>query len=424
VSLADLASRRPPIVPAIHRALRRGVEEEAFPGGAVAVFVRGALVHLSSTGQAQTVPSPVALSDDALFDLASLTKVLATTPAVVVLVARRKLTLDEPVARKLPAFARRRKGAVTVRQLLAHSSGLPAWRPLFLDVQKDSGGRLLFERGSSTAERMQLAGRRGHHLIRAAVEELPLERAPGEAAVYSDLGFLALGFLVEEVTGERLDRFIEREVFGELGLPGLTYRPLRDARASGRAVASTGVCRPREPAPGQEGRVPPPLPGASPDPRPGEVDDDNAFAMGGVAGHAGLFGEARDVAHFGALLIEELAGASRLAPPKVWESFVARDRTAGSTRALGFDTATPSGSSAGAHLGADPRAGTPGARRTIGHTGFTGTSLWIDFGRELSVALLTNRVHPTRANQKIREFRPRFHDEVIEALDLVDAPRA
>jgi CubicO group peptidase (beta-lactamase class C family) len=173
-------------------------------------------------------------------------------------------------------------------------------------------------------------------------------------------------------------------------------------------VVSTGVCRPREPAPGQESLVPAPDPSLPPDPRPGEVDDDNAFAMGGVAGHAGLFGTARELATLGNVILEELNGAHRLAPQDVWEELARPDPTPGSTRALGFDTPAPQDSSAGRHLAAS---------RAIGHLGFTGTSLWIDLTRHLAIALLTNRVHPSRANTQIKAFRPAFHDAVVEALE-------
>ena len=178
-------------------------------------------------------------------------------------------------------------------------------------------------------------------------------------------------------------------------------------------VASTGVFRPREPAPGQEKQVPAPPENAAPRPAPGEVDDDNAFAMGGVAGHAGLFGNACDVAAWGNAVLEGLSGAMRIAPSEVWETFCTLDPAPGSTRALGFDTPAPRDSSVGRYLGSS---------RAFGHLGFTGTSVWVDVRRGLSISLLTNRVHPARANVKIREFRARFHDTVVESLGLEEIP--
>ena len=409
MSVTDLASRRAHL-PEIHQALRRGVEEQAFPGGACAVIHQGRLVHLSSTGDAQVVPARVAMSDDAIFDLASLTKAVGTTIAAALLVHRKQLSLEDPVVRFLPAFGRNGKKAVTIRQLLAHTSGLPAFRPYFLELLADPTARALFAEAPTDRGQLLAACHRGATLIRSAIENEILERDPGAAAVYSDLGFITLGLVIEAVTKETLDRFVEREISAELKLPTLCYRPLAGPRALGPPLVATGVFRPREPAPGQEEIVPAPDASRRAESRPGEVDDDNAYAMGGVSGHAGLFGSARDVATFGGLLLEELDGAMRLAPPTLWQSFIARDPTPGSTRTLGFDT--PSVASCGRHLAAS---------RGIGHLGFTGTSLWIDLERRLVVALLTNRVHPARANIKIRAFRPKFHDAVVEALDLVDA---
>jgi CubicO group peptidase (beta-lactamase class C family) len=217
--------------------------------------------------------------------------------------------------------------------------------------------------------------------------------------------------------GAPLDALVAERVTGPLGL-GAGFRRLSAAAAAtagaGAAeIAPTGTSRPREPAPGQEGlwTTAEPRPSA-----PGEVDDDNAWAMDGVAGHAGLFGTAADVAAFGQAVLDEAAGAGRIAPPRLWARALARDlETPGSTRALGFDTVLPGDppgvSSAGHRIG---RAA-PGA---VGHLGFTGVSLWVDLARELVVALCTNRTARGRAETHIRAFRPRFHDAVTEALAL------
>lgn len=397
-----------PIVPAVHQALRAGIEDETFPGGAAAVFHRGKLVHLSATGEAQSVPERVKLMSDAVFDLASLTKVLSTTPALAVLVGRKQLRLDDPVVRYWPEFGRAGKRAVTVRQLLAHCSGLPAWKPFFLDVMVDPGGKPLFRDPPPDFKARLAACRRGRQMLLDAVCATKLERPPGTAAVYSDLGFIALGRVIELVASAPLDRFVAKEIFSELGLASLSYRPLDEKARKAPLLVATGVVRPREPAPGQEGVVPSPAPDAAPKVRLGEVDDDNAFAMGGVSGHAGLFGDVREVSAFGNTVLEELHGASRLAPAETWKAFCQQDRTKGSSRALGFDTPSGDKPAAGAEMAAS---------RTIGHTGFTGTSLWMDLERELVVALLTNRVHPSRANVRITAFRPTFHDAVVKAIE-------
>ena len=408
---ADVRALGRAVVPDVHRALREGVDDGAFPGGTAAVFLKGRLVHLSATGDAQGAPARLPAHDGTLFDLASVTKLVATTSAAALLLARKAIALDEPVWRYFPPFGRVGKKAVTVRHLLAHSSGLPAWRPFFLKVMGDPGAAMLFAQPPVRGRALHNACRRGHAMVTDLAVTAALEAEPGARRVYSDLGFIVLGRLVEEVASARLDEFVRNEVLRPLRVEGaslasLAFRPLDDSVRE-LDVAATGLFRPREPAPGQEGQVPAPE-GPPPAPRPGEVDDDNAFAMGGVAGHAGLFGEARDVAAFGAAVLQELAGAGRIAPAEVWEELCAPDPTPGSRRGLGFDMPSAQGSAAGARLAAS---------RTVGHLGFTGCSLWIDRDRELSVALLTNRVHPTRANTLIQAFRPRFHDAVVEALE-------
>jgi CubicO group peptidase (beta-lactamase class C family) len=404
--------RAVPVVPAIHQALRRGVDEGVFPGGAAAVIHDGKLLHRSATGVAPLAPEPVALKAEAHFDLASLTKLCAATAATAMLVGRRQLGLDDVVVRYWPEFGRTGKKAVTVRHLLAHCSGLPAFKPFFLSALTDPGAAPLF-RGPPDFEARLAACRRGRTLVLDAVCATRLEREPATQAVYSDLGFIALGRVLELVGGERLDRLVAREVYPELGLAALRYRPLDEKPRPAPQLVTTGLFRPREPAPGQEGIIPAPDAATAPEPHAGEVDDDNAFAMGGVSGHAGLFGDARDVAAFGEVVLEELEGASRLAPRETWQAFATRDRTDGSSRALGFDTPSGPTPAAGSRMAAS---------RTLGHNGFTGTSLWIDLDRRLSVALLTNRTHPSRANVQIAHFRPAFHDAVVDALDLAPAP--
>lgn len=375
-----------PTIEPLTRALEQGVAERLFPGAAAALYQHGELLHLSCTGAAQLLPEWRSLTLETHFDLASLTKILATAPAVLRLCALGLLELDERVARYWPGFASGGKGEVTVRHLLAHTSGLAPYRPLYLTL--DGGLR---KGGAEEVERL--------------LEQEPLEAAPGERALYCDLGFMALGLLVERVAREPLEQFVWRELFEPLGLVTLGYRPLDGRPLPQVSLAATGLTRPREPAPGQ-----PPLPEtiALRPSSPGEVDDDNAYLMGGVAGHAGLFGTAQEVALFGARILDELNGAGRLGAKALWEEFARRQGPSGSTRALGFDTPSESGSSVGTRMAREG---------TLGHLGFTGTSLWLDRGRQLSIALLTNRTHPSRANEGLKLFRPRFHDAVAEAVD-------
>lgn len=399
----ELAARRGPWIRELHLTLGAGVEAGAFPGGSCAVIERGTLLHASATGEAATVPLARPATIETAYDLASLTKVLATTALLAVFTGRGELRFDDPIARFLPAFGRGGgKQRLTIADLLLHRSGLPAWRPYFALAQADPGARSLY-----SGARHPAPVRRARALVAAAALEEPLERAPQTATLYSDVGFIVLGLLLEELGGARLEVLCDALLYRPLGLRGLHFRPL-DARALPAVpLASTGLRRPREPAAGQEGLF---TAGEMELDRPGEVDDDNAFALGGASGHAGLFGTATEVARLGAAILDELEGAGRLAPQETWTQVAQRDPLiASSTRTLGFDTPSPGDASCGPRFGKGPRG-------ALGHLGFTGTSLWLDRDRALAVALLTNRVHPHRAREGIRAFRPRFHEAVLDAL--------
>jgi CubicO group peptidase (beta-lactamase class C family) len=336
-----------------------------------------------------------------LFDLASLTKVLGTTAAAVALWNDGVLAPETEVARVFPRAACAAAG-VDVADLLYHRAGLPAFVPFFAPVMRDEP-RLF---SADCAPEVRAAVRRA--VVAAALATAPVE-GPRRRAVYSDVGFIVLGELLAAVAGTPLEALVATRVAAPLGV-GFRYRRLSVTEPV-LDVAPTGATRPREPAPGQEGLWAP-LP-SHPSP-PGEVDDDNAWAMAGVGGHAGLFGTAGDVAAFGQAVLDELAGAGRLATPALWTRTGRRDPTTpGSTRAFGFDTRLPGDaadeSSAGRLLGA------VGAG-AIGHLGFTGTSLWIDLARRLVVALCTNRTALGRAETRIRAFRPRFHDAVVASV--------
>lgn len=374
----------------------------AFPGGQACVSTATGPVLTLEAGRCS--PGGLEIGRDTLFDVASLTKVIATTTATWILLSRGELQLDEPVSRFFPTLR-----GPTIRHLLAHTSGLPAWRPHFLEVMSDpDSGRLYTDRlePGEAAELYQKARRS----VVAAAASTPLEAQPGRRCLYSDLGFILLGEIVSMAGGQSLDSFFEEEIAGPLGLTSTAYRPLPPAPPE-RPIAPTGLTRPREPAPGQESwfvGVP-----HHPEDTPGQVDDDNGWAMGGVAGHTGLFSTAEDVARWGAALLREDAGTGKLGDPEILRSLLAPDaHEEGPARALGFDLPTGPLSSAGTLLG---RSGPKGAR---GHLGFTGCSVWIDFDRGLCVALLTNRVYPTRHNDSgIRSFRPMFHDSVIRWWD-------
>lgn len=350
--------------------LQRGVEEHAFPLARVEVFHRDE--HVLSAGNA---------SRDTVFDLASVTKVMSTTA----LVLQQQLAVESAVQRWLPEMP----AQVTLADLLFHRSGLPAFLPFF-------------EAPMNAFPLLRTA--QPHRELRASVRQSVLERVmktaptaePGTRSVYSDLGFIILGHVLETASGLPLDELFATHIAAPLGLSA-GYRRISSALPIPPSVAPTGQTRPREPAQGQEGqwRV------SSEPTQPGEVDDDNAFVLDGVSGHAGLFGTALDVARFGQAVLEG----------RFTTSFP-RDTTPGSTRALGFDTPSAEGASRGQRFG---RAGPLGA---LGHLGFTGTSLWVDLDRRLVIAFLTNRVALGRSNVAIRTFRPLVHDAVLDALGL------
>ena len=358
---------------ALDALLDEAVREQVAPLCAAVVLHRGQLAYQGG-------------ALDTVFDLASVTKVLATTGVALALAQEGKLRFDEPLATWLPAA----RVSCTLNDLFFHRSGLPAFKPFFAAVM---------------TKRPVLREERCPEIERAAAREEMLaevlmtspDAPPGRAAVYSDLGFILLGAVLEKAGKAPLDALLQRHVSGPLGLEA-TFRRLSRNPALPAQLAPTGATRPREPAPGQEGM----WSVAELPTRPGEVDDDNAWAMDGVSGHAGVFATARDVARFGQAVLE-----GRFAPPSPW---AVDGSTPGSTRAFGFDTPGPDAASAG------PRFGRAGPMGAIGHLGFTGTSLWLDLDRELVVALLTNRVALGRANVKIRAFRPRFHETVLDEL--------
>ncbi|MDR7482500.1 MAG: serine hydrolase domain-containing protein [Armatimonadota bacterium] len=371
-------------------AIADGLARGVFPGAVVAVRQEGRWLAHAAFGRAQVVPRPRPMTLDAVFDLASLTKPLATAAVVLDLWSRRRLDLDAAVAVYLPAFGHGAHAAVTVRHLLVHTAGLPAWEPLYLPAAGAPRG--LRHRACRTVAE---ATRR--------IAATPLAAPPGARVEYSDLGFIALGYLVERVAGEPLDRLVRRLVARPLGLRTLRYRP----PASWRCVATeTGNAYERQRA-AEQGL------GARFRWRThvlrGEVHDGNAWYVGrGVAGHAGLFGTAADVARAGeAWLGGGVADGARLLPAEVIAE-ATRDHTG---------DAQPGRRGLGWALAGWPFAGRRASPAAFGHTGFTGTSLLVDPARALVIVLLTNRVHPSASGEAIVAFRPAFHDAVIEACD-------
>ncbi|MCU0602373.1 MAG: beta-lactamase family protein [Desulfobacterales bacterium] len=352
----------------VDRIMRRGVDDGVFPGAVLRVG-RGenVLFHAAYGHANRFTGEPV--TPGTVFDLASLTKPLATTLAVMRLCQQRRLGVEQRLASVLPAFEGGGKGGVTIAQLLAHTSGLPDYRPFYLEL----AARPAPER---------------KNLLRARLVQEPLLYAPGERMLYSDLDFMILEWVVETVSGRRLDRYAAEEVYAPLGAADALFFIDLDRPAPPRACAATEQCPWR-------GRL-----------IEAEVHDENAHALGGIAGHAGLFGTAEGIHR---VLSELLNAYHRQDGGRLFDRLTVHrffQRVPGTDKALGFDMPAPVNPSCGRFF---PPTG-------IGHLGFTGTSFWVHLEQSVAVILLTNRVHPGRANIAIRGFRPVIHDAVMEAV--------
>jgi serine-type D-Ala-D-Ala carboxypeptidase len=343
-------------------ALQQAIEQKAFPAASVAVTHHGKLVALKAMGRFTYEPDALKVEPGNIFDLASVSKVVATTSMAMILYERGILDLDMPISSVVPEFARgdSRKSAVTIHMLLAHSSGLPAYEKLFLKAKTRD------------------------ELLAAAFAE-PLVADPGTHAEYSDIGFIILGVALERLAGEPLDRFSQREVFGPLGMVQTAFNPPAAARNAIVPTVDDRAFRHRI--------------------MQGEVQDENASVLGGVAAHAGVFSTAKDLAIFVHAMLQ---GGPPILRPETVRLFTARESSpSGTSRALGWDTpSTPSQS--GRYFSA----------HSFGHLGYTGTSLWIDQNRQFSVVLLTNRTWPDCSNQAIKQVRPQFHNAIAEALGI------
>jgi len=306
------------------------------------------------------------VSPTTLFDLASVTKVVGATTISAILYERGILELDAPVGGTLPEFLADSSGEpdprrrdVTFRMLLAHSSGLPPYEKLFLRARSRDD------------------------LLRAAFT-VPLSADPGTRAEYSDIGFIILGAALERLAQEPLDVFCQREIFGPLAMAHTTFKPPAELRPQIPPTADDRAFRKRI--------------------IQGEVQDENAFVLGGVAGHAGLFSTAEDLARFAHAMLQ---GGRPILRPETITLFTRREPAPpGTSRALGWDTPSAP-SQSGKHF----------SPASFGHLGYTGTSLWIDPERRLSITLLTNRTWPDCTNQAVKQVRPNFHDAVVEAIE-------
>ena len=405
---------------ALDAVCRRGVSAGAFPGAVVlAGNSEGILCH-RAYGHRALAPERLPMMPDTVFDLSSLTKPMATTTAMMLLVRDGRVRLDDPACTVIPEFSRGARAEVTFRQLLNHTSGLPAWKPYYESIVPDYESIIPYYQSvipydeSVIPAKAGIQGRRGaaailpketvgaHAGARAVtgksgclerIHDEELVAPPGEKCLYSDLGFILLGEAIERLSGRPLDRFCRDEIFTPMGLSSTFFVDLYSPEprpCAGRTIAATEDC-------GWRRKI-----------LCGEVQDDNAFAMGGVAGHAGVFSSAPDVHRFLLFLGRCYQDAEPdFLPGAVVREFLEAERTPpGQTHVLGWDTPSPEESSSGRHFSA----------RTVGHLGFTGTSIWWDLERDVHVVFLTNRVHPSRDNAAIREYRPLVHDAVMEGL--------
>ena len=339
--------------------LRAGIRDSAFPGAVAVVGTKDSVLVAVSAGQLDWQPSP-ATSMTTIWDMASLTKVVALTSAMMLLTESGQVDLNAPVQRYVPEFTGRGKENITVRHLLTHSSGLPAWRPLYKEAE-------------DPAAAMALA------------IATPPDTMPGIRMVYSDLGAIILGEIVKRVSGQAFDAFVGERVFAPLGMRETLFRPAENLR---ERIAPTEV------DPWRQRHL------------RGEVHDENAFALGGISAHAGLFSTAADLVRLARMYLSGgTLDGRRFVSTSTIDRFTAVQDSALSHRALGWET--PNGTNS---------AGRRMSKRSFGHTGFTGTSFWVDRDRGVFVILLSNRVNPTRERRGITGVRTAVADAVMGVI--------
>ncbi|MFO7963968.1 MAG: serine hydrolase [Desulfobacterales bacterium] len=360
----------------VDRIMQQGVSESVFPGSVLLVSRGGRTVFLKAYGKADIFENRK-MTVNTIFDLASLTKPLATALAVMKLVQTGAVSLEHTAASILPEFKSPAKEKITLGRLLTHTSGLPAYVPYYEQIADRP-------RKSRKSE------------LQSLLAQTPLEYPVGESCVYSDVGYMVLNWMVERLSGLPLNVFVGRYIYAPLGLNqenGLFFVEL-DAEIRKGVFAATEKCLWRKKV------------------VCGEVHDENAYASGGVEGHAGLFGGIEAVHHLLFALMSSYHGRQNIFPPALVKHFLTPKP--GEHRTPGFDRPEIDHSSAGAYF----------SNNSVGHLGFTGTSFWMDLERHIIVILLTNRIHPSRENERIKDFRPRLHDAVMMQLIGADDIKA
>lgn len=351
----------------VNNLMQQAVTNNVFPGAVLLVCRESSVVFHKAYGVADLFTRR-AMTTGTVFDLASLTKPLATTLAVMMLIQQNRLGLEQHLGAVLPAFGANEKSAIKINHLLYHNSGLPDYRPYYKDLE------------------LLPFGQRKEALHNLLVNE-PRSHPIGDRVLYSDIGFMILAWVVEHLCSKRLDQFVSEMIYDPLGLDNLFFTGLNGPQ-SRDLFAATEQCSWRNKL------------------LIGQVHDENAYVVGGVQGHAGLFGTAAA----GQTLLLELLSAYHGDPArKLFQTDLVRlffKRLPDTDRALGFDMPAVKNSSSGNYF----------STNTVGHLGFTGTSFWMDLDRSIIVILLTNRIHPSRDNEAIKAFRPELHDEVMQCL--------
>jgi len=357
----------------VDRLMKGAVENDVFPGGVLLVSLNRNIVFFEAYGYTNLFAGRKT-TKETVFDLASLTKPLATTLAVMKLIQQSRLALEQNLGTILSVFKNTDKGKIRIENLLYHNSGLPDYRPYYTSVRDLEPGRR-------------------KEALRELLFKEPLVSLPGREVIYSDLGFMLLCWVIEQISGTSLDRFVSEHIYRPLGLKTLFFIPV-DTAPPGAEFAATEKCPWR-------GKL-----------LEGVVHDDNAYSAGGIEGHAGLFGTAGDIFR---LLSELMAVYEGSASTGIFDIALTRRffcSKEGTGRTLGFDTPSLVNPSCGRYF----------SRNTVGHLGFTGTSFWMDLDRKIIVILLTNRIHPSRDNDRIKAFRPKLHDAVMENLGVGRSP--
>jgi CubicO group peptidase (beta-lactamase class C family) len=365
------------MVAKIKKCLEKGLEQKVYPGGVLLVAQDGEVVYFHNVGHRAVIPKLLPMEKDTIFDLASLTKPLAATLVVMKLVHEGLLDIDEPISSLIQPFPWKDKADITPRLVLNHCSGLTDWMPLYRNLQN-------------------LPPEKRKHTARQLIMEAPLSSQPQSVSLYSDLGFMILEWIIETASGQDFSSFLDTVLYRPLGLKTMYLDSLDRGPAYPKgSYAATEDC------PWRKEII------------QGHVHDENAYALGGHSGHAGLFGTAFDVFTLITMVLSAYYGeGTALISRDIARMFLSlQGLVPNSTWALGWDTPSVGGSSSGDYF----------SSKSVGHTGFTGTSVWIDLERRVTVIFLTNRVHPTRANQGIKGFRPELHNLIMRELGYANA---